>query len=502
MKKMYVMMCMLAVFAFSAVCFAAYHHEGEKDADKFLQVYPDKAGTKLDHCALCHSSGKYEKSEGSFVSLGSCQWCHYSYGYDGSGNILDTMNAYGKAYHDNGRNAAAISAIETADSDGDGFANKAEIDANTFPGNSEDDPSKKTAPFRVYTKAQLEAMPQHTQFLLMNTSKSGDFYAEYSGVAVEDLLLDAGISDSATGITVYAPDGWAQYHPLKYDAAPEMYHVFGAYPEASYQYDPEAESWCDYSAASCKGRKHNDIIAVSGGLKMLLAYKRDGAYLDAGVLSASNKLDGEGPYRVVVPQKTPGPPDQASNAANQNVKWPYNNEWDHNAGACTRSATIIKVEPLPEGTTDIDTLEAAWNYVDQGKIIVYGAIADSKSGGGYLAADGLWIKAVIHSEEKGDINAVWKKGGEDVTEAGDRAIWGHFYASPYQVTWGSSQNPDVFVKIWLDHSGRIDVNFFHVSVPDIEVYSVYPYNNNEGDAKNGTVTLKDRYLAYKYQKKR
>ncbi len=292
-------MCMLAVFAFSAVCFAAYHHEGEKDADKFLQVYPDKAGTKLDHCALCHSSGKYEKSEGSFVSLGSCQWCHYSYGYDGSGNILDTMNAYGKAYHDNGRNAAAISAIETADSDGDGFANKAEIDANTFPGNSEDDPSKKTAPFRVYTKAQLEAMPQHTQFLLMNTSKSGDFYAEYSGVAVEDLLLDAGISDSATGITVYAPDGWAQYHPLKYDAAPEMYHVFGAYPEASYQYDPEAESWCDYSAASCKGRKHNDIIAVSGGLKMLLAYKRDGAYLDAGVLSASNKLDGEGPYRVV-----------------------------------------------------------------------------------------------------------------------------------------------------------------------------------------------------------
>lgn len=38
-----------------------------------------------------------------------------------------------------------------------------------------------------------------------------------------------------------------------------------------------------------------------------LAYKRDGAYLDAGVLNSENKLDGEGPFRIVVPQKYPGP---------------------------------------------------------------------------------------------------------------------------------------------------------------------------------------------------
>jgi hypothetical protein len=35
---------------------------------------------------------------------------------------------------------------------------------------------------------------------------------------------------------------------------------------------------------------------------------------------------------------------------------------------------MIKVEPLPAGTTDVDTLEAGWNYVDQGKILLYGAI--------------------------------------------------------------------------------------------------------------------------------
>ena len=39
--------------------FAAYHHEGEQDAGVFLTVYPDKTGTKLDSCNLCHSGGQY-----------------------------------------------------------------------------------------------------------------------------------------------------------------------------------------------------------------------------------------------------------------------------------------------------------------------------------------------------------------------------------------------------------------------------------------------------------
>ena len=35
---------------------------------------------------------------------------------------------------------------------------------------------------------------------------------------------------------------------------------------------------------------------------------------------------------------------------------------------------MIKVEPLPEGTTDIDVLEAGWPYVDADQIVVYGNI--------------------------------------------------------------------------------------------------------------------------------
>ena len=35
---------------------------------------------------------------------------------------------------------------------------------------------------------------------------------------------------------------------------------------------------------------------------------------------------------------------------------------------------MIKVEPLPAGTTDINTLEAGWPYVDEEKIVIYGSI--------------------------------------------------------------------------------------------------------------------------------
>lgn len=370
---------LIAFFAASAA-FSSYHHRGEEDSAQFLKAYPDKAKTKLDSCGLCHTGGQYEKKPGMFISMGSCQYCHYKYGYDESGNIDDTLNPYGRDYLKNGRNEAAIKAIDSKDSDGDGYSNKSEIEAVRFPGNKEDDPTKKTAPSRVYTREQLEALPQHTQFLLMNTSKSGDSYAEYKGVTLETLLKDAGILDSATGIRVYSPDGWSQYHPMEPDPDPALYHVLGAYPSAKYQYNTQADrakdGWCNYTSTSCLGRKHNDPINVQGGLRLILAYKRDNKDLSPGILSTTNKLDGEGPYRVIVPQKIPNPPDQESTSPVQDVVWPYKADWDHNAGSATRSATIIKVEPLPEGTTDIDLLEAGWQFVDQGKIIIYGAIKE------------------------------------------------------------------------------------------------------------------------------
>ena len=122
---------------------------------------------------------------------------------------------------------------------------------------------------------------------------------------------------------------------------------------------------------------------------------------------------------------------------------------------------------------------------------------DFASVNGYMVTSDLWIRAVINTEEKGPIEAVWQKGGEDTTSRGDTVIWGHFYASPSDVTWGSSNNPDLFVKIWFDVSGRVDVNYFHVSVPEIEVFSDYPYDGMADE--HGTTTMNRRYIRQYYE---
>jgi C-terminal processing protease CtpA/Prc len=116
---------------------------------------------------------------------------------------------------------------------------------------------------------------------------------------------------------------------------------------------------------------------------------------------------------------------------------------------------------------------------------------------GAMVTPETWIGAVIKTVEKGPVEAVWKKGGEGTTKNGDRVIWGYFYASPDDVAWGSEQNPDMFVKIWFDRNGRIDINFFHVSVPDIEVFSAYPYNGSP-DIRN-TATVYKRYIRQYYE---
>jgi len=116
---------------------------------------------------------------------------------------------------------------------------------------------------------------------------------------------------------------------------------------------------------------------------------------------------------------------------------------------------------------------------------------------GYMVTPDLWIRAVIKTEENGDIEGIWKKGGQENTSAGDMVIWGYFYASPDDVDWGSPENPDLFVKIWFDHSGRLDVNFFHVSVPDIEVYSDYRYDGVVNET--GVATESKRYVKHYYE---
>jgi len=126
------------------------------------------------------------------------------------------------------------------------------------------------------------------------------------------------------------------------------------------------------------------------------------------------------------------------------------------------------------------------------------AAGDSPSANpsGYVTTNSLKIGSSITTVEKGPVDAVWRKGGEELTAGGHRVVWGHFYANPSDVSWGSANNPDLFVKIWFDAGGRVDVNFFHVSVPNIEVFSDLPAEGNYN--RKSTATLKDRYIRHEY----
>jgi hypothetical protein len=113
---------------------------------------------------------------------------------------------------------------------------------------------------------------------------------------------------------------------------------------------------------------------------------------------------------------------------------------------------------------------------------------------GVLITPDIWINAEIQTVEKGSINAAWHLGGDSYTSRGDRVIWGYFYASSNDVSWGSQNNPDLYLKAWYDVSGRIDVNFFHVSVPEIKVYSA----KNNGGILTDTATMDYRYIRHTY----
>jgi len=91
------------------------------DLTRFITRYTSADGTKLDACALCHTSNP------------------------------PALNPYGAAYSSNGRSTGALATIEPLDSDGDSWTNLQEIQAFTFPGNATDRPA--TVPTATSTTA-------------------------------------------------------------------------------------------------------------------------------------------------------------------------------------------------------------------------------------------------------------------------------------------------------------------------------------------------------------
>ena len=108
----------------------------------------------------------------------------------------------------------------------------------------------------------------------------------------------------------------------------------------------------------------------------------------------------------------------------------------------------------------------------------------------------LTIVAIVDTPDgyEKDVDTVWRYGG--ASEDG-KAVWGFFYVDPLHVWWGSYNNPELYVKIWFDPSGRIDVNYFHVSYDDITVRTGVEYSDGWiGDVKS-TATRDQRFVQHR-----
>lgn len=355
-------------------------HENDTDMTYFINVYDAAWATRLDDCQTCHRGG--ELTSGSkTVFKNACDTCHLVIHPDEglTGNVpltyADTLNPYGKAYLDAGRTKDALKAIAADDSDGDGAANQDEIADLKYPGDPASKPGQATAPVRKIVWDELTAMTSHEQFLLANSTKQQyDFYASYKGVKLLDLLTAVGVDPSdaeITGLTFIAPDGFmTDVDVSAINAAFPAGVFYGGLDTATLGVECGFVTYPDVLPAGVSGG-----AAIPGEPWTLLAWERDGAAMDMSTLDpVSGKIDGEGPYRLIVPQATPGKPDRGSkySPTTCNDGYDFDEAADHNAGAMARGVVAVRVNPLPAGVEDFDAQNGGWAFVDDKVVLVYG----------------------------------------------------------------------------------------------------------------------------------
>ena len=359
---------LLALVGAPAPSPAAYEaHGNDRDVASFREAHPGARGGRLDDCSLCHAGGERTDHVGKVQRVDTCTHCHDTTRM-GKGPLRPPLNRFGNDYLANGRSVEAVRRIGTRDSDGDGFGNAKEIEASTFPGDPTDRPGLARPPMVRLDRKALEALPRRAFTLLVNTHKSGDFYAPYEGVSIEALLAHVGALPSAERVTFFCPDGYQLTLPL---AARSGYHLRGDYPRGSFF---PGLPWVSYPA----GPKLRPGEPLPGTPCALLAFRREGAALAPGHLAKKPDgrltVDGEGPYRLIVPQAVPSVPDQPSNRSDPAKPHPFDGSLDHNGGVCVRSIVALRVEPLPPGAADLDWSREGWHLVETGGLVVYGAL--------------------------------------------------------------------------------------------------------------------------------
>ncbi len=359
-------------------------HENDFDVHYFVNAYPNTVGTRLDDCQTCHTGGTFTLDASPTprtYSFNACDYCHMivhphdPYNEPKPTTYADTLNPFGAAYMAGGRHPGVFAAIAGEDSDGDGFTNEEEIAALRYPGDPNSVPGQELAPNHTFTFDTLSALPRHEQFLLANSRKQEfDNYASYAGVKIVDLLTELGVDvhdPVFEGLTVIAHDGY-----MKNFSADEVRVQF---PNSMYY----AGLGTTGLGAECGFVSYPDVIPAGltdGGeipdeQWLTLAYERDGLEIDTSNLDPTDgRINGEGPFRIVVPQAEPGMPDRGLNYSPTTCGdgHDFDDALDHNAGSMVRGVIAIRVNPLPAGYEDFDYANGGWAYIDSKELLVYG----------------------------------------------------------------------------------------------------------------------------------
>lgn len=336
-------------------------HGFNQDLEHTLSLYPDKVGTRIDDCRLCHVDGVQNNRR-----INNCDYCHMVYesqGYNG------TLNSFGKDYNSQGRTKETLEKLKTADSDGDGFTNDQEIIALTLPGDNGSRPGQPECGKRLLKTEDLTTIPGHSQFMLMNASKHVDYYATYRGWTIDALLKSCGISkEGITGITVFSLDGYRK------DISKQEIDL--TFPEARFmtQASLGIPSSCP-EIVTVPSEIPTDLQAgqpIKNPLRVMLANNRDGKALEKLARNENGKLDGEGNYRLILPERSPSPPDQSSKNPPNDCPFPYTHALHHNAGDCARGVVAIRIDPVPAGMNDVNWLPLAQELLDSQTVLVFG----------------------------------------------------------------------------------------------------------------------------------
>jgi hypothetical protein len=355
-------------------------HKKGADSQAILLRYPQAAGTRLDDCQICHRGGP--RGTDAEREYSPCSYCHLlvypnsRYKTGVPKNYEETLNPFGLAYKKAGRGVAALAAIESQDSDGDGTPNAVEIQALCFPGDSDSLPGQALAPTVRFTWDDLRKLPARRQFQLMNTTKeSTDDYVTFTGIALLDVLKAAGIDlQGATGVTVFAPDGYSIDVTLEDILQPFPQGYFYAGPQALAGTERAFVKYPDRLPAGL-----TDGQKIPEAPWLLLAFERESRPLDpASYEKGTGRLTGEGPYRLIKPQRElggdpakPGRPDRSMKSKTFGDGWDFNPAIDHNAGACVRGACVLRVNPMPSGIEEYDW-KNGWPLIADRALVIYG----------------------------------------------------------------------------------------------------------------------------------